>query len=142
MMREVPIMTKALTLTLALLLFGGCATLRGFNAQNSFEQGVSLFNQGRFEAAIPHFQDATREDPNFAPAYFYLGRSYISVSRWRSAIQPLRAAVRLAPNEAKGEIMTILTDAMFAVALNEFQLGDRSGPLPERFPPRPQDDLL
>jgi tetratricopeptide (TPR) repeat protein len=135
-------MTKALVLTLAVLLFSGCATLRSLKAQSSFDRGVTLFNQGRFEAAIPHFQDATREDPDFAPAYFYLGRSYVSLSRWRSAIQPLRAAVRLAPNEAKGEIMTVLTDAMFAVALNEFHLGDRRGPLPERLPPRPQDDPL
>jgi tetratricopeptide (TPR) repeat protein len=140
-MREVPTMTKALVLTLAVFLLSGCATLRGFNAQNSFDRGVSLFNQGRFEAAIPHFQNATREDPDFAPAYFYLGRSYVSLSRWRSAIQPLRAAFRLAPNEARGEIMTVLTDALFAVALNEFQLGDRRGPLPEQIPPRP-DDLL
>jgi tetratricopeptide (TPR) repeat protein len=103
---------------------------------------VALFNQGRFEAAIPHFQDATREDPNFAPAYFYLGRSYISLSRWRAAIQPLRAAVRLAPNEAKGEIMTVLTDAIFAVAVNEFQLGDHPSRLPEPLPSPRQDELL
>ena len=135
-------MTKVLGLMLALLLFGGCATLRGISARNDFERGVTLFNQGRFEAAIPHFQEATREDPNFAPAYFYLGRSYISLSRWRSAIQPLRAAIRLAPSEAKGEIMTVLTDAMFALALNEFDLGDRRNPLPERLPPGTQEDLL
>jgi tetratricopeptide (TPR) repeat protein len=135
-------MTKALVLTLALLLFSGCATLKGFHAKSSFDRGLTLFNQGQFEAAVPYFQTATREDPDFAPAYFYLGRSYISLSRWRSAIQPLRAAFRLAPNEAKGEIMAVLTDAMFAVALNDFQLGDRRGPLAERFPPRPQDDPL
>ena len=135
-------MTKALVLTLALLFLNGCATLKGFSARNSFDRGVGLFNQGQFEAAIAHFQDATREDPDFAPAYFYLGRSYIGLSRWRSAIQPLRAAFRLAPNEAKDEIMTVLTDAMFAVALNEFDLGGRRGPLPERLPPRPQEDPL
>lgn len=135
-------MTKALVLTLAVFLFSGCATLRGFNAQNSFDRGVSLFNQGEFEAAIPYFQTATREEPDFAPAYFYLGRSYISLSRWRSAIQPLRAAFRLAPREARGEIISVLTDAMFAVALNEFHLGGGRGPLPERLPPRFPDDPL
>jgi tetratricopeptide (TPR) repeat protein len=135
-------MTKAVVLILAVLLFSGCATLRGFNAHNSFDRGVSLFNQGQFEAAIPHLETATREEPDFAPAYFYLGRSYISLSRWRSAIAPLRAAFRLAPSEAKGEIMTVLTDAMFAVALNEFHLGDGRGPSPERLPPRFPDDPL
>jgi tetratricopeptide (TPR) repeat protein len=135
-------MAKALVLTLGLFFLSGCATLRGINAQSSFERGVTLFNQGRFEAAIPHFQHATREDPNFAPGYFYLGRSYISLSRWRSAIQPLRAAARLAPNEAKGEILTVLTDAIFAVAVNEFRLGDRRATFPELLPPRADDDLL
>lgn len=134
-------MTKALVLALAVVLFSGCATLRGFGSQTSFDRGLSLFNQGQFEAAIPHFQRATREDPEFAQAYFYLGRSYISLSRWRSALQPLRAAYRLAPNEAKGEIMNVLTDAVFAAALNDFHLGDRRGPLPERVPPRLDDTL-
>jgi Flp pilus assembly protein TadD len=127
-------MTKALVLTLAVIVLSGCATLGGFAARNSFDQGVSLFNQGSFEAAIPYFQSATREEPNFAEAYFYLGRSYVSVSRWRSAIQPLRTAFRLAPQEAQGEIMNLLIDATFAAALNDFHLGDRRGPLPERLP--------
>jgi tetratricopeptide (TPR) repeat protein len=135
-------MRNALGVAFALMLFAGCATLKGISARSDFDRGVSLFNQGQFEAAIPHFEDATREDPNFAPAYFYLGRSYVSLSRWRAAIQPLRAAVRLAPHEAKGEIMSLLTDAMFAVALNELHLGDRRDALPERPPPRRQDDLL
>jgi tetratricopeptide (TPR) repeat protein len=134
-------MTKALVLTLAVIILSGCATLRGFTAGNSFDQGVSLFNQGSFEAAIPYFQSATREDPNFAEAYFYLGRSYVSLSRWRSAIQPLRTAFRLAPREAQGEIMNLLLDATFAAALNDFHLGDRRGPSPERLPEQPKEAL-
>jgi tetratricopeptide (TPR) repeat protein len=124
-------MSRALGIILAVVLSSGCASLRGIGAASSFERGVSLFNQGEFEAAIPHFKDATRRDPNFAPAYFYLGRSFVSLSRWRDAIQPLRAAVRLAPDAAKGEIMTVLTDAMFALAVNDLRLGERHVPLPE-----------
>jgi tetratricopeptide (TPR) repeat protein len=127
-------MTRALVLTVAALVFSGCATLRGMRAGDHFEQGVSLFNQGRFEAAIPYFQSATEEDPNFAEAYFYLGRSYVSLSRWRSAIQPLRTAFRLAPQAAQGEILNLLIDSTFAAVLNDFHLGDRLGPLPERLP--------
>lgn len=134
-------MTKALVLTLAVIVLSGCATLRRFTAGNSFDQGVSLFNQGHFEAAIPYFQSATREDPNFAEAYFYLGRSYVSLSRWRSAIQPLRTAFRLAPQEAQGEIMNLLIDATFAAALNDLHLGDRRGPLPERLPEQSKETL-
>jgi tetratricopeptide (TPR) repeat protein len=124
--------TRALVLTLTIAAFSGCTTLRGFKAENNFERGLSLFNQARFEEAVPYFERATRENPNFAEAYFYLGRSYISLSRWRSAIQPLRAAFRLAPRESQGEIMNLLIDAAFAAALNDFQLGDRTSPSPER----------
>ena len=134
-------MTRALVLALGVVAASGCATLRGFYAPSSFEQGMALFNHGRFEEAIPHFESATREDPNFAEAYFYLGRSYIGVSRWRSAIQPLRTAFRLAPREAQGEIMNLLIDAAFAAALNDFRLGDRLSPPPERLPDRFQELL-
>jgi tetratricopeptide (TPR) repeat protein len=131
-------MNRALVLTLALVALGGCTTVRTADARDDFEQGVVLFNQGRFEAAIPHFEKATRRDPNFSQAYLYLGRSYVSLSRWRSAIQPLRTAFRLAPRESQDEIMTLLIDAAFAAALNDFRLGDR---LPERLPPPPGNTL-
>lgn len=120
-------------LALAVTLTSSCATLGRFNpAYGSFDQGLSLFNQGRFGEAIPYLEDATREDPEFAEAYFYLGRAYISQSRWRAAIQPLRAAFRLAPKESQQEIMNLLVDAMFAAALNDFNLGGERTP-PVRF---------
>jgi tetratricopeptide (TPR) repeat protein len=138
-------MTKtsiAWVLTVLLVLTSGCSAVREFNpTYDNFDSGLSLFNQGQFEAAIPYFERATREDPNFAEGYFYLGRSYISLSRWRSAIQPLRTAFRLAPEEAQGEIMTLLIDASFAAALNDFHLGDRLGPLPDPSPDRFNNSL-
>jgi len=116
---------------LALVLVAGCATVGPWTpGRDSFDQGLALFNQGRFDAAIPYFEDATHENPNFAQAYFYLGRAYVNQSRWRAAIQPLRTAFRLSPRESQQEIMGLLTDAMFAAALNDFKIGeDRSAPL-------------
>jgi tetratricopeptide (TPR) repeat protein len=119
-------------LAFALLLSSACATVGHFRGEDSFERGLSLFNQGRFAAAIPHFEAATRRDPEFAQAYFYLGRAYVSESRWRAAIPPLRTAFRLAPEAAKQEIMDLLIDATFAAALNDFHLGDHLAP-PARF---------
>lgn len=77
-----------------------------------------MFNQGHYHEAIPYFQVATEQNPNFAQAYFYLGRSMISLRRWRDAIPPLRTAHRLAPEAAKHEIFDVLLDAFFAVALD------------------------
>jgi len=116
-------------LSFTLAAASSCASLGNFGlGQDSFELGMTLFNQGRFAAAIPYFEDATQESPNYAPAYLYLGRAYLSQSNWRAAIQPLRTAFRLSPQDAQQEILTLIIDAGFAAALNDFGLGDRLAP--------------
>jgi tetratricopeptide (TPR) repeat protein len=131
-----PLKKAAIYLALVLTIASGCATVGRFQGEDSFARGLALFNQGRFAASIPYFEAATHEDPEFAQAYFYLGRAYVSESRWRAAIQPLRTAFRIAPEAAKQEIMDLLIDATFAAALNDFHLGDRIAP-----PPRFKDTL-
>jgi cytochrome c-type biogenesis protein CcmH/NrfG len=99
------------------LLAGGCAMVRHFQAgQASFERGLVLFDQGRFDAAIAQFREAIAENPDHGQAYLYLGRSYVSVRRWRDAIQPLRTAYRLSPNQTKEEVFNILLDALLAAS--------------------------
>jgi tetratricopeptide (TPR) repeat protein len=83
-----------------------------------FDQGLALFNQGNFREAIPYFQRATDENPKFAEAYLYLGRAHLSTRQWRDAIQPLRTAHRLAPEETQHEVLNLLMDALFAAALD------------------------
>lgn len=102
---------------LTLTVLSGCATLRHFQAgQASFERGLVLFDEGRFEDAIPHFREAIADNPDHAMAYLYLGRSYVSVRRWRDAIQPLRAAYRLSPGQTKDEVFNLLLDALLAAS--------------------------
>jgi tetratricopeptide (TPR) repeat protein len=124
--------TKIASIFLALTLVfaaSSCATLGRFDpAYDSFDQGLALFNQGRFAEAVPYFEDATRANPEFARAYFYLGRAYVSQSMWRAAIQPLRTAFRLSPREAQQEVMDLIIDATFAAALNDFKLGEKLQP--------------
>jgi tetratricopeptide (TPR) repeat protein len=99
------------------LLLGGCATMRPFRAgQASFERGLVLFDQGRFEEAIPYFREATADNPEFGEAYLYLGRSYVSTRRWRESIQPLRAAHRLSPGQTQDEVFNLLLDALLAAS--------------------------
>lgn len=115
-----------------LFLASSCATLRHFRASDSFERGLALFNQGLYEESIPYFKRASEEDPKFAEAYLYLGRSHLSARHWREAIQPLRTAYRLSPEDAKQEVFNVLMDAFFAAALGGFP-PERSGPPLERF---------
>jgi tetratricopeptide (TPR) repeat protein len=122
-----------LWLSLALLV-PACTSVRPFQpGYGSFERGLALFDQGQFDEAIPYFRRATAEDPEFGEAFLYLGRSYLNTRRWRDAIQPLRAAYRLAPAETKDEVFNFLLDALFAAAGGSLPY-DRS-----RAPDRPQD---
>ncbi len=129
-------MGKALTpliLTMALSLSSSCATLKSLTpGRDSFEAGMASFNQGQFDSAIEHFRQSTLENSNSAQAFLYLGRSYISAGRWKSAIQPLRTAFRLSPHEAKDEIMNLIVDAVFAAAINYPRLGE-SGSSGDRY---------
>jgi tetratricopeptide (TPR) repeat protein len=122
---------RAIVFLIAATIFlSSCATLGRFDpAYESFDRGLALFNQGHFADAVPHFERATQQNPEFGEAYFYLGRAYVSQSKWRAAIPPLRTAFRLSPREAQQEIISLIMDATFAAALNDFNLGgDRSQP--------------
>lgn len=119
-------MKRQAILALAILLLSSCASVGRFHpAYESFDRGMALFNQGQFAASVPYFERATREKPEFGEAYFYLGRAYLSQSKWRAAIPPLRTAFRLSPHEAQQEIMNLIMDAAFAAALNPSELGDQ-----------------
>jgi tetratricopeptide (TPR) repeat protein len=98
--------------------------LIGSNAKQSFDKGLALFNQGKFEDALPHFQKATELEPEYAEAYLYLGRSYLNLSKWIEAIHPLRTAYTLSPVETKKEVVNILLDALIGGALAEFKKGN------------------
>jgi tetratricopeptide (TPR) repeat protein len=82
-------------------------------AQSEFESGLSLFNRGQYEEAIPHFERATELVPEFGKAYLYLGRAYLNLGKWQEALPPLRTAFRLAPEESNKEIAEIIMDFFF-----------------------------
>jgi len=112
-------------IAVGLALLTSCSSVGRWGSRpDVFETGLTLFNQGRFAAAIPYLEDATHDNPRDAEAYLYLGRAYISQSKWRQAIPPLRTAFRLSPRDAQEEIINLIIDAGFAAAINDFKLGD------------------
>lgn len=120
-----------------ILLMGAfsCAPLNGYQpGQADLDRGLALFNHGDFKKATSYFLRATEENPNSAEAYLYLGRSYLSMRRWREALQPLRTAYRLAPDETKDQVFEIMMDAFLGAALatNGGPLGSESGPSKKR----------
>ncbi len=107
-------------------ILSACSNLKLFEsgAEREFNDGLTLFNAGHYEQAIPRFVKAAELDPDFAQAYIYLGRSYVSLNKWSEALPPLRAALRLSPAETKKQVVDILIDALFAAATNEFKNGN------------------
>ncbi len=97
-------------------LFIALVSCAGFAARSAarseFDAGLSVFNRGRYEEAVPHFVKATELEPEFGRAYLYLGRSYLNLSRWSDAVPPLRTAFRLAPEESRREMADIILDVL------------------------------
>ncbi len=108
--RPVPCLT---VVTLAAVLFvTACSTISQYKAEQDFDSGLALFNQGRYEEAAPYFQKAADADPRSGRAYLYLGRCYLNLGRFADAVQPLRAALELSPDDMQNEIFNLVLDAM------------------------------
>ena len=104
------------------LAVASCAgTFASYQARSEYDTGLSLFNRGQFSEAIPHFEKATEVDPDFAMAYLYLGRSFVSTGNYTRAINPLRTAYRLSPDNVKNQILDILLDALFNAGQSEIK---------------------
>jgi len=93
-------------------------------ARYTYEQGLALFNQGRFAEAIPCFEKALSLEPDFYQAHLYLGRSHLNLRNYGKAIPPLRSAYRLSPNDFKREVADLLVDALLGAAFSELKDGD------------------
>lgn len=108
------------------IMFSSCTLVKDLatTAQGEFDQGVVLFNGGKYQEALTKFIHATELDANFGRAYLYLGRTYINLKNWRQALDPLRTAYRLIPGDTKGEVLSILVDSLFTVGLDAFKAGD------------------
>ena len=120
---------KAINLSIlfVLAMSVSCAGLGiSSTARSEFEKGLSLFNQGRYAEAIPHFRSATEDEPEYYEAYLYLGRSFINTGQYASSLGPLRTAYRLSPEKARGEVLDILIDSLFNIATSSLKSGDTS----------------
>lgn len=95
-----------------LAALASCAALRDRTARAEFDEGLSLFNRGRYAEAAGHFEKATELAPEFGDAYLYLGRSYLNLGRWSEAVPPLRTAYRLSPDETRAQIADIILDVL------------------------------
>ena len=73
----------------------------GGNAESSYNQGVFLFNAGKFAEAKTQFESATKTDPNHAMAQYQLGMTSLNLGQIPDAVAALEAYLKADPNGPK-----------------------------------------
>lgn len=74
--------------------------------------GMALHLAGHSREALAPLQNALKLDASIAPAWLFLGASYLDTGNAERALQPLEKFVRLQPEDAGGR--QTLGDALFA----------------------------
>jgi tetratricopeptide (TPR) repeat protein len=77
------------------------AAAGGGGAEASYNQGVILFNAGKFAEAKTQFEAATIADQNMAMAYYQLGMTSLSLGLVSEAISALEAYLKVDSNGSK-----------------------------------------
>ena len=117
---------KLIVFGVVLLGLTGCVTtpLIGPTADSEFEVGLALFEQGRYQDAIDHFNRAIELEPEHAQSYLYLGRSLFHLGRWLEAVSYLRGAYLRVPPEKQKEIIVELLDSLIKGGITLFKQGN------------------
>ncbi len=82
-------------------LSGSTAGAGGGNAEAIYNQGVVLFNAGKYADAKTQFENATKADPNNANAFYQLGMTDLNLGQIPDAVAALETFMKLAPNDPK-----------------------------------------
>jgi tetratricopeptide (TPR) repeat protein len=81
----------------------------GGGAEASYNQGVILFNAGKFAEAKTQFEAATKADPNHSMAQYQLGMTALNLGQIPDAVAALEAYLKVDPNGPKAaEVKTAL----------------------------------
>jgi tetratricopeptide (TPR) repeat protein len=85
------------SMSLSLLLSGVALAISNPN----YDQGLALFNQGRFAQAITAFQAASKVDPRNVNCYYYMASSYQQLGRTKDAATYYHYIVRYFPSSTQ-----------------------------------------
>lgn len=80
---------KYLLLFITAIILTGCGT----KGMESYDAGVLLFQEKKYNECISEFQKAVEENPDFGEAYMYMGRAYNSLQKYDLSIDNYQKAV-------------------------------------------------
>ena len=89
-----------------LFLFLAASTLSGAAAASeaSFDQGVRLYNQKSYRAAIQYFDQAARVNPKLSTAFYYEALCYQQLGDFEKAKQVYRSVCETFPGTQEAEL--------------------------------------
>lgn len=67
--------------------------------EDYYNQGMELFAQERLDAAVEAYQQALREDPNYAEALHALAMTYAHQDKLDEAIEVAKRLIEVAPED-------------------------------------------
>jgi tetratricopeptide (TPR) repeat protein len=73
----------------------------GGSAESIYNQGVVLFNAGKYADAKVQFENATKADATNANAFYQLGMTNLNLGQIPEAVSALETFLKLAPNDPK-----------------------------------------
>jgi Flp pilus assembly protein TadD len=89
----------------------GCTTSRKSTsvdsfekARQSYEDGIALSREGRFEEALSAFKRAVRHQPQYGNAYYNMGIVYHELDRPEDAVKAYRKAIEINPGDAAAHV--------------------------------------
>ena len=71
---------------------------------SALEAGKSLYQQGRFDEALPLLEQAVREEKKSAPAHYWLGMTLFALGENDEALRKFRRAIQLDRKWAPGHV--------------------------------------
>lgn len=80
---------KYLLLLIALILISGCGT----KGSESYEAGVKLFQEKKYNECVPEFEKTISENQEFGEAYMFMGRAYNSLQKYDQSIDAYQKAL-------------------------------------------------
>jgi len=84
-----------------------------------WDSGRGLFNQGRYDEAVGHFQETVKSNPNWAPGHVMLGRCQLAMKQYDEALESFGTAIVLDPDDPTNVVLmsrTLMTEDRFEEA--------------------------
>ena len=102
----------AIIAVVALFLIGGSGKASFHGARGlPYLQGVTYFNDGKYEQAVVGLDNAIRFNTDDSEAYLYRGRAYAQLGQHLRAVEDYNRAIKIAPSTPARPSQTITLHA-------------------------------